>query len=83
MGRAEVVDKLTIIFRRVFTNDSLILTNDLTANDVDNWDSLSHMLLISEIEKSYSIKFKMKDLNKMHNVGDMIEIISSKLNDIN
>jgi len=79
MGNAEIVSKLTNIFRKVFNNDSLILTNELTANDVDNWDSLSHMLLITEIESSFSIKFKLKDLNKMRNVGDMIDIISSKL----
>jgi acyl carrier protein len=79
MEKKEIVSKLTSIFRRVFSNDSLEITNELTANDVDNWDSLTHMLLITEIEESYSIKFKLKDLNKMKNVGDMINIIESKL----
>jgi acyl carrier protein len=79
MERTEVLIKLTSIFRTVFSNDSLELTNDLTANDVERWDSLTHMLLIAEIEKSYSIKFKLKDLNKMQNVGDMVEIIISKM----
>ena len=79
MERTEVVNKLTAIFRKVFNNDSLILTNELTANDVDHWDSLSHMILITEIENGFSIKFKLKDLNKMRNVGDMIDIIISKL----
>lgn len=79
MEREQVVEKLTGIFRKVFNDQSLVPTNELTANDVDNWDSLSHMLLISEIEESFSIKFKLKDLNKMNTVGDMIEIILSKL----
>lgn len=79
MERTEIVSKLTTIFRKVFNNDLLILTNALTANDVDHWDSLSHMLLISEIESTFSIKFKLKDLNKMKNVGEMIDIIISKL----
>lgn len=79
MERTELVNKLTAIFRNVFTDDSLVLTNELTANDVEQWDSLSHMLLISEIENTLSIKFKLKDLNKMRNVGDMIDIIISKL----
>jgi acyl carrier protein len=79
MERTELVSKLTEVFRKVFKNDSLNLTNELTANDVDNWDSLSHMLLITEIENSFSIKFKLKDLNKMRKVGDMIDIIMSKL----
>jgi acyl carrier protein len=79
MERENVVEKLTEIFRQVFANDSLIITNDLTANDVGNWDSLSHMLLIAEVESGFSIKFKLKDLNKMNKVGDMIDIIISKL----
>jgi len=79
MNKIEITAKLTLLFRKIFSNDSLILSNELTANDVENWDSLTHMLLITEIESSFSIKFKLKDLNKMRNVGDMIDIITSKL----
>ncbi len=79
MERQEVESKLEGVFRKVFNNEFLTLTNELTANDVEHWDSLSHMLLIAEIENVFSIKFKLKDLNKMRNVGDMIEIIGSKL----
>ncbi len=79
MERNEISEKLTLIFRKVFNNQSLSIINELTANDVDNWDSLTHMLLISEIEDAFAIKFKLKELNKMRNVGEMIEIISTKL----
>jgi acyl carrier protein len=79
MDRTAVVSKLTEVFRKIFNNDTLVLSDELTANDVDHWDSLSHMLLISEIEHSFSVKFKLKELNKMRNVGDMIDIIISKL----
>lgn len=79
MENAEVTNKLTSIFRKVFNNSTLVLTNELTANDVAQWDSLTHMLLITEIENGFSITFKLKDLNKMRNVGDMINIIISKL----
>ncbi len=79
MERTEVTDKLTTIFRTTFSNDSLILKDEMTANDVDRWDSLSHMILIAEIEKTFSIKFKLKDLNRMQNVGAMIDIIITKL----
>lgn len=75
----EIVSKLSVIFKSVFSDDSLVLNNELSANDVERWDSLSHMLLITEIENEFSIKFKLKDLNKMQNVGDMINIIDSKL----
>lgn len=79
MQKEEIVDKLTPVFRKVFADKSLVLTEELSAPDVENWDSLSHMLLISEVENEFAIKFKLKDLNKMANVGDMISIIGSKL----
>lgn len=78
MERNLIKEKLTPIFRAVLNHSTLEITDELSANDVDNWDSLSHMLLISEIEKEFSIKFKLKDLNKMKNVGDLISIILSK-----
>jgi acyl carrier protein len=74
-----VITKLEPIFRKVFSNDSLVVVRELSANNVEAWDSLNHMILISEIEKNFTIKFKLKDLNKMGNVGDMIDIIISKL----
>jgi acyl carrier protein len=79
MEKNEIAGKLTTVFRTVFDNTTLVLTNELSAKDVDGWNSLTHMMLISEIEDVFSIKFKLKDLNKMKNVGDMIEIILSKL----
>ena len=78
MEKIEIATKLTEIFRTVLNNQTLILKNELTANDVDNWDSLTHMRLISEIENKFKIKFKLKELNKMRNVGDMIDLILSK-----
>jgi acyl carrier protein len=79
MERTDIEKKLTGIFRSTFNDDSLLLTDDLTANDIDQWDSLSHMQLIDGVEEGFSIKFKLKDLNKMRNVGDMIDLIISKL----
>ncbi len=79
MNRLEVTDGLTSIFRKTFVDEALVITDEMTANDVDKWDSLTHMILISEIENAFAIKFKLKDLNKMKNVGDMIDIILTKL----
>ena len=78
MEKEQAAQKLTGIFREVFNNHSLMITDGLTANDVEGWDSLSHMLLITEVENNFSIKFKLKDLTKMKNVGDMLNIIISK-----
>ena len=79
MEKTEITNKLTGVFRKILNKDSLVLTGELTANDVEGWDSLSHMLLITEIENTFSIKFKLKELNKMKNVGDMIDLIMSKI----
>ena len=80
MKKLEIENNLTKIFRELFSNTSIIISDDLTANDVDGWDSLTHMLLIVEIESFFSIKFKLKDLNKMKNVGELIKIIQTKIN---
>ncbi|MGB5007789.1 MAG: acyl carrier protein [Ferruginibacter sp.] len=79
MEKVEIISRLTPVFRKVFGDNSLVITDQLSALDVEKWDSLSHMLLIAEVENEFTIKFKLKDLNKMANVGDMIAIIESKL----
>jgi acyl carrier protein len=79
MGREKIIDKLTTIFRTIFNDDTIILRNEMTVNDVGNWDSLSHMLMITEVENVFSIKFKLKELNKLKNVGTLIELIEFKL----
>lgn len=79
MEEQEIFLNLEKVFKKVFNNSALIIKKETTAEDVDNWDSLSHMLLITEIENAFSIKFKLKELNKMKNVGDMIDLITSKI----
>lgn len=79
MKKTDVMNRLTAIFRTIFSDDSLVLTSELTPDDVEQWDSLSHMLLITEIENEFSIKFKLKDLNKMRNLDDMTNMILSKI----
>jgi acyl carrier protein len=79
MENEVIVGKLTNIFRTVFMDEGLVLTDSMSANDVDRWDSLTHMLMVTAVEKEFGIKFKLKDLNKMKNVGDLIQTIQSKL----
>ena len=74
-----IIGKLTNIFHEVFMDDELVLKESMSANDVDIWDSLTHMLMVTAVEKEFGIKFKLKDLNKMKNVGDLIQTIKSKL----
>ena len=79
MIKKNVILKLTDIFREIFNNQDIILDIKMTAKDIDNWDSLTHMLLIAEIEEKFSIKFKLKELNNLDNVGNLIEIINEKI----
>lgn len=79
MQEREIVEKLEASFRKVFNMNTLEIKREMTANDIDKWDSLTHMLLISEIEDAFEIRFKLKELNRMKNVGDMIDLISEKL----
>ena len=74
-----IIDKLTTIFRTIFNDDTIVLRNEMTVNDVGNWDSLSHMLMITDVENVFSIKFKLRELNKLKNVGTLIELIEFKL----
>lgn len=74
-----IKNKLNQVFIRVFNDPQLMIQEYMTANDINQWDSLTHMILISEIEKEFGIKFKLKDLNNMANIGKMITIIQSKI----
>ena len=79
MERNEIVEKLTAVFQEVFSDSSLVLNDEMTANDVEKWDSLTHMLMISTVEERFGVKFKLKELNKLKKVGDIIAILSEKL----
>ncbi|MCL7763650.1 acyl carrier protein [Polaribacter sp. Z014] len=78
MNKNKITQEVEAIFKKVFEDDKLEINMTMTANDVDNWDSLSHMLLIVEVENTFNIKFKLRDLNKMKNVGDMIDLLVLK-----
>ena len=74
-----ILRHLTTIFRNVFNDESIFLNNGTTAGDIGSWDSLSHMLMITEVENVFSIKFKLREINKLKNVGTLVELIKSKL----
>ena len=72
-------ETLNRIFQMVFDDDSLQVYPEMTANDVDGWDSLSHVNLIIAIETDFGIKFTQKELLKQKKVGDLIADIDRKL----
>ena len=79
MERTEIIEKLTAVFHEVFNDNSIVLSDEMTAKDVENWDSLTHMLMITKVEEVFGIKFKLKELNKLKMVGDLINTIETKL----
>lgn len=79
MNRNEIIEKLTEVFHEVFNDNNIVLRDDMTAQDVENWDSLTHMLMITKVEEVFEIKFKLKELNKLKMVGDLINTIETKL----
>lgn len=76
---AEILEALNGIFRQVLKNESLNLTETTTAHDVDGWDSLTNMLLISEVEKAFGVRFNFREIVKMKNVGDLCAAIANKM----
>lgn len=79
MSRHEILAQLTGIFRDELDNPGIQLTEQTTANDVEEWDSLSHLQLIVRIEKSLKIRFKSTEIQSWQNIGQMIDSIEQKL----
>jgi acyl carrier protein len=79
METAEIYQKLDGIFRNVFDDDTIVVRSELTAADVDEWDSLSHIRLILTIEKAFRIKFSASEFGKLKNVGEFADLIRSKV----
>ena len=75
MERADIFKKINEIFVDVFDDDSIVIDENTSAADIEDWDSLTHITLISTIEEEFGIKFQMKDVIGMKNVGEMVDII--------
>lgn len=73
MTADDILAKLTEVFRDVFDDESLALTRDTTAEDIDEWDSLNQIKLILACEKAFAIKLKPRDINTLANVGEMVD----------
>lgn len=79
MQQHNIYLQLTAIFRDLFDDDSLILTPELTAADIPDWDSFNHINLIVAVEASFGIKFQTAELESLHTVGHLVDLIQSKL----
>lgn len=79
MNREQILEKVTNVFRDVFDDETIVITDETTAKDIEDWDSLSHITLINEIEMEFDYKFSMKDVLGMKNVGEMIDLLSQNI----
>ncbi|MCR4867533.1 MAG: acyl carrier protein [Lachnospiraceae bacterium] len=79
MTREEVMEKVTEIFRDVFDDEELIITDETNSDDIEDWDSFEHVSLIVSMEKEFNMKFDVKQIDLLKNVGEMVDLIVSKL----
>ncbi|HPS42397.1 MAG TPA: acyl carrier protein [Anaerolineaceae bacterium] len=75
----DITERLTKVFRNVFQDDSIVLTPQLTADDVEGWDSLSHVNLIIAVEIEFGIEFSQAEIRGFENVGALMAAIQKKL----
>ena len=79
MTREKAYSKLNEVFRDVFDDESIEVNDATTANDIEDWDSLEHINLVVAVEKCFGIKFNMGEVAKLKNVGEMTDLILSKI----
>ncbi len=78
MTRDEIMTQLTEIFRDVFDDDTILIRDNTTADDIEDWDSLAHISLIEAVEQAFGMRFRMQEVSGMKNVGEMVDIIASR-----
>jgi acyl carrier protein len=78
MNSPDIYARLTEIFHDVFDDDSIVVTPELSAKDIDEWDSLSHIRLVVSIERSFHLKFSAAEIGHLKNVGEFVDLIEMK-----
>ena len=79
MDDAQIYSRLTRVFNQVFDDETIELTPQLTAKDVDGWDSLTHIRLILSVEKEYKIRFTTSEIGNLENVGALVALIRARV----
>ena len=76
--QTEILSRIQKIFREALNNEEIVLQRETHAGDIEEWDSLNHMILVIAIEKEFDLKFGIGELQSFQNVGDMIDLIIEK-----
>ena len=79
MEKNQILEEVQEIFREVLDNEEIVLANETTADDIEEWDSLTHIQLIVAIEKHFKVKFTSLEILSWKNVGEMISCIATKI----
>ena len=79
MESPDILSQLTLIFQNFLDEDDLVLKRETTADDIEEWTSLNHLQLIVCIENHFDFKFNHKDISNLSDIGNLIDLISSKL----
>lgn len=79
MTRAEVYERLNEVFRDVFDDETITVCDETTSDDIEGWDSLEHINLVVAVESEFGIRFNMGEVNKLKNVGEMVDIILQRI----
>ncbi len=78
MNRAEIMERLNEVFRDVFDDSSITVDDNTTSKDIEDWDSLEHIKLVGAVEQEFKMRFKMKEVSSMKNVGEMADIVAER-----
>lgn len=79
MEMNEILKQVNEIFVDLFEDDSIILKPETSAKDIDGWDSLTHMQMITSVEKHFKVKFELNEILAFKNVDDMCKLVQKKL----
>lgn len=79
LTREAILAKVTELLESVLDADSLVLTEQTTAEDVEDWDSVNHVRLLIAIENELGFRFDTEEVEKFKNVGDLVDMIQAKL----
>jgi acyl carrier protein len=78
MKEEEITVRLKSVFEKVLEENDIPITREMTARDIEKWDSLRHIQLINEVERAFGVKFKLREVLRMKNTGDLIDLIHIK-----
>ena len=75
MNRNEILEKVSAICKDIFEEEDLVINEGMTSEDIENWDSLSHLLLVNEISEAFNIQLSLDEINNSHTIGQLIDTI--------